>query len=30
MLVFSVGTIEVLRWKKKPAAAKKPAKPPVT
>jgi len=25
MLVFSVGTIEVLRWKRKPAAPKKPA-----
>jgi heat shock protein HslJ len=30
MLIFSVGNIEVLRWKRKPAAAKKPAKPPVT
>ena len=28
MLVFSVGTVEVLRWKRKPAAAKKPAKAP--
>ena len=30
MLIFSVGNVEVFRWKRKPAAAKKPAKPPVT
>ena len=30
MLVFSVGTVEVLRWKRKPAAPKKPTKAPAT
>lgn len=30
LLVFSVGTVEVLRWKRKPAAAKKPVKAPAT
>ena len=28
MLIFSVGDIEVLRWKRKSAAPKKPAKTP--
>jgi heat shock protein HslJ len=30
MLVFSVGSIEVLRWKRKPTAPKKPVKAPVS
>jgi heat shock protein HslJ len=30
MLIFSVGNVEVLRWKRKPAPAKKPSKTPAT